>query len=73
MSYMIKKLAIVVLAAGKGVRMKSSLPKVVHKLNDIPMIQRIIDTVENLNPEKIVTVIGYKKEAVIDASRIMII
>lgn len=67
MRFMNNKLAVVVLAAGKGVRMKSSLPKVVHKLDGIPMIQRIISSIRKLNPDKIITVVGYKKNAVIEA------
>jgi len=67
MRYMNYKLAVVVLAAGKGVRMKSSLPKVVHKLNGIPMIQRIITNVRKLHPEKIIAVVGYKKDIVMAA------
>lgn len=49
-------LAVVILAAGKGSRMKSSLPKVMHKVAGRPMIQWIIETAEQLNPEKIIVV-----------------
>jgi bifunctional UDP-N-acetylglucosamine pyrophosphorylase/glucosamine-1-phosphate N-acetyltransferase len=51
-------LAIVILAAGKGTRMKSDKPKVMHELAGKPMINWLIDTCETLNPQKIVTVIG---------------
>jgi len=64
MRFMNKKLAVVVLAAGKGVRMESSLPKVVHEFNSVPMIERIIKTIKKLDPNKIITVVGYKKEIV---------
>ncbi|HAO18690.1 MAG TPA: hypothetical protein DCQ38_13910, partial [Alteromonas macleodii] len=40
--------SVVVLAAGKGTRMKSSLPKVLHKVAGVPMVQRIINTVKSL-------------------------
>lgn len=49
-------LAIIILAAGKGTRMKSDLPKVMHKVAGRPMINWIIETAEKLGPEKIVIV-----------------
>lgn len=49
-------LAIIILAAGKGTRMQSALAKVMHKLAGQPMINRIIDTAEQLSPEKIIIV-----------------
>lgn len=49
-------LAIVILAAGKGTRMKSALPKVMHKIAGRPMIGWLIDTAESLNPDKIIVV-----------------
>ncbi len=51
-------LAIVILAAGKGTRMNSDLPKVMHPLAGKPMISWLIDTCESLNPQKIIAVIG---------------
>ncbi len=51
-------LAIVILAAGMGTRMKSNLPKVMHPLAGKPMINWLIDTAEGLNPEKILVVVG---------------
>lgn len=53
-----KPLAIVILAAGKGTRMKSDKPKVMHELAGKPMINWLIDTCERLSPAKIITVIG---------------
>ena len=49
-------LAIVILAAGKGTRMKSSLPKVMHKIAGRPMIQWLVEVAESLSPEKIIVV-----------------
>lgn len=49
-------LAIVILAAGKGTRMKSRLPKVMHRIAGRPMIGWLIEVAESLNPEKIVVV-----------------
>lgn len=48
--------AVVILAAGKGTRMKSDLPKVMHLLAGTPMIKILIDQVEQLGPEKIIVV-----------------
>ena len=49
-------LAIVILAAGKGTRMKSVLPKVMHQIAGRPMIGWLIEVAESLNPEKIIVV-----------------
>lgn len=57
-------LAIVVLAAGLGTRMKSSLPKVLHPLAGRPMILHILETLEQLGPERLVVVVGMEMEAV---------
>lgn len=52
------KTAIVVLAAGLGTRMKSSLPKVMHPIGGRPMVKHLLDTLENLKPEKVAVVVG---------------
>lgn len=49
-------LAIVILAAGKGTRMKSDLPKVMHKIAGRPMINWLIEVAEGMSPEKIIVV-----------------
>ncbi|AYV82180.1 MAG: uridyltransferase [Homavirus sp.] len=49
---------IIVLAGGQGKRMKSSLPKVLHLVNDKPMLLMIIEQVRNFNPSKIIVVVG---------------
>ena len=51
-------LAVVILAAGKGKRMQSELPKVMHELAGKPMISILIDQVCQLSPEKIIVVTG---------------
>ena len=51
--------SVVVLAAGKGTRMKSSLPKVLHKVAGVPMVQRIINTVKSLGADNIHLVYGH--------------
>lgn len=59
------KLKTLILAAGKGTRMKSELPKVVHKVNGIPMISKIIKVLNGLEPEENILVLGHKKEDVL--------
>lgn len=51
-------LAIVILAAGQGTRMKSGKPKVMHELAGLPMIRWLIKTAEKLEPQKIIVVAG---------------
>lgn len=58
------KLNIVILAAGKGTRMHSSKPKVLHQLAGKPLLQHVINCAKQLNPVKIVVVYGYGGEAV---------
>ncbi len=57
-------LDIVVLAAGKGTRMKSSIPKVLHQIAGKPMLSHIIETAESLDPKAIVLVVGHEGDAV---------
>lgn len=61
-----KKKAAIVLAAGKGKRMKSDLPKVLHRIHGRPLINILLDTLVTLGFEKIVVVVGFKGEMVID-------
>jgi bifunctional UDP-N-acetylglucosamine pyrophosphorylase/glucosamine-1-phosphate N-acetyltransferase len=51
-------LSVVILAAGKGKRMRSLRPKVLHEVLGKPIIQHVIEAVKGLRPEKIVVVIG---------------
>ncbi len=60
-------LATIILAAGKGKRMKSDLPKVLHPLNNRPMIQYVIDVAEEIGSQRIVLIVGHKKELVMEA------
>ena len=57
-------LNIVILAAGKGKRMYSQLPKVLHEIGGRSMLARVISTAQSLNPERICVVIGHGKELV---------
>ncbi len=56
------KLNIIILAAGKGTRMKSQKLKVLHPLAGKPMIDHILDTCEQLNPDKIIMVHGHQSQ-----------
>ena len=58
------KLAIIIMAAGKGTRMNTKLPKVLHKLNNKTLIEHVIDKTLKINPEKLLVVVGYKSELV---------
>lgn len=59
-----KNLSVVVLAAGKGKRMKSGIPKVLHQVSGKPMLYYILSLAGKLNPKNIFAVIGYKGELV---------
>lgn len=59
-----RDLATVILAAGKGTRMKSKMIKVLHKLAGKPMLQHLVDTAEELNSQKTIVVVGYQAELV---------
>ncbi len=60
-------IAVVILAAGKGTRMKSALPKVMHPLAGRPMISHLLGTVAELAPEKVVVVVGPDMDSVSQA------
>ncbi|MBQ8751028.1 MAG: NTP transferase domain-containing protein [Alphaproteobacteria bacterium] len=53
-----KNIAAIILGAGKGTRMKSPLPKVMMPVAGKPMIKHIINTLENMNVNEIVTIIS---------------
>ncbi|EFR43486.1 bifunctional UDP-N-acetylglucosamine diphosphorylase/glucosamine-1-phosphate N-acetyltransferase GlmU [Streptococcus pseudoporcinus] len=54
----------IILAAGKGTRMKSDLPKVLHKVSGLTMLEHVFRSVAAIAPEKNVTVVGHKAESV---------
>jgi len=56
------KLSIIVLAAGKGTRMQSDIPKVLHEVNNKSMIKHVLSQTDELNPEKLIVVIGYEAQ-----------
>jgi bifunctional UDP-N-acetylglucosamine pyrophosphorylase / glucosamine-1-phosphate N-acetyltransferase len=60
-------LDIVIMAAGKGTRMKSNLPKVLHKLAGRALLHHVLDTAGGLKPRKVVVITGHGATEVIAA------
>lgn len=58
------RLDVVILAAGKGTRMNSNLPKVMHKVAGKPMIEHVVDCASSLGTEHIHLVVGHGAEAI---------
>jgi len=54
----------VVMAAGKGTRMKSELPKVLYPILGRPMIEYVLDALEEAGVDKIIVVVGYRSDLV---------
>lgn len=61
------ELKVIILAAGKGTRMKSEIPKVLHKVCGLPMIQYVIWEAKRVSSERPLVVVGYKAEMVTDS------
>jgi bifunctional UDP-N-acetylglucosamine pyrophosphorylase / glucosamine-1-phosphate N-acetyltransferase len=59
-----KDLAIVVLAAGKGTRLKSSIAKVLHAAGGRPLVEHVVRSCVALKPKKIIVVVGHQAEKV---------
>lgn len=60
----LSRLSIVILAAGKGTRMKSEKAKVLHQAFYAPMLHHVLYAVKPLNPEKNVVIIGHQRDEV---------
>jgi len=58
------RLMTITLAAGKGTRMKSKLPKVLHQVAGKSMVQHVVDTANRLEPIHNIVIVGYKGELV---------
>ena len=56
--------AVLILAAGRGTRMKSESPKVLHRLLGRPLVEHVLNAALYLNPVKVVLVTGFQAEAV---------
>lgn len=59
-----KGLAVIVLAAGKGTRMKSSIAKVLHPLKNQPLLYYVLESLVPLNPDFSVLVVGFQSAVV---------
>lgn len=55
-----------ILAAGHGNRMHSALPKVLHEVNNKPLIGHVIKTAQALNPDRIIAILGYGRQEVLN-------
>jgi bifunctional UDP-N-acetylglucosamine pyrophosphorylase/glucosamine-1-phosphate N-acetyltransferase len=60
------ELAVIILAAGKGTRMRSDLPKVFHEIMGEPMLSYVLRAVEKLSPAKTLVVVGHMRELIMD-------
>src|SRR5438874_539437 len=58
---------VVILAAGKGTRMKSARPKVLHRVAGEPMIEHVLDCAAAVDPRSTVVVIGHQAAALTSA------
>lgn len=63
-----RQVAVVILAAGQGTRMKSKLPKVLHPVAGQAMLRHVLDAAATLKPERIVVVTGKGQDAVAAAA-----
>lgn len=61
--------ALVLLAAGKGTRMESDLPKVLHPLAQAPLLSHAITSGNALEPDRTIVVVGHQGEKVAEAAR----
>lgn len=57
-------IAVAVLAAGKGTRMRSQLPKVLHQLGALTLVERTLDTAQHLSPDRCFAIVGYARDRV---------
>ncbi|EIC07158.1 Bifunctional protein glmU [Microbacterium laevaniformans OR221] len=60
-------LAVVILAAGQGTRMRSSLPKVLHRIGGRPLVGHVLDTARDLSPAHVLVVVRHERDLVADA------
>ena len=59
-----RQLAVVVLAAGEGTRMKSSVPKVLHEIAGLPMIGHVLATAHSLDANHVIVVLRHEREKI---------
>ena len=58
---------VIILAAGKGTRMKSNHPKVLHQVGNFPLIAHCIRTAKSINPYQILVVLGHGRTEIKNA------
>ena len=56
--------AVAILAAGRGTRMKSALPKVLHQLGGRSLVERVLESCQALSPQRRLVIVGYQAEQV---------
>ena len=66
-------LDVVIMAAGKGTRMKSTLPKVLHRLGGKPLLEHVIDAAAQLNARSAVVITGHESKVVQNAINLIAI
>ncbi len=59
-----QNLAVIVLAAGEGTRMRSSTPKVLHTLAGIPLVGHVLATARELHPAHVIAIVRHERDAV---------
>lgn len=57
-------IAVAILAAGKGTRMRSNLPKVLHQLGGKSLVERVLSSTQNLSPSRQIVIVGYSADQV---------
>ncbi len=64
-----KPFATIIMAAGLGKRMKSDLPKVLHEIDNKPMVHFVVELAQSIGSNKVVLIIGHKRELVIEKTQ----
>lgn len=59
-----KNLAVIILAAGEGTRMRSATPKILHSLAGIPLVGHVLATARELHPAHVIAVVRHERDAV---------
>ncbi|MBD1929659.1 bifunctional UDP-N-acetylglucosamine diphosphorylase/glucosamine-1-phosphate N-acetyltransferase GlmU [Trichocoleus sp. FACHB-90] len=59
--------AVAILAAGRGTRMKSDLPKVLHSLGGRSLVERVLHSLSEINPSRCLVIVGYQGDRVKDS------
>jgi UDP-N-acetylglucosamine diphosphorylase/glucosamine-1-phosphate N-acetyltransferase len=57
-------IAVLVMAAGKGTRMNSDLPKVLHRIDGRPLIELVLAAARELKPDRLIVIVGHQREQV---------